>query len=63
MNNQRIRLKKLSKTESEYKGCVIAKYENAKGFTRWSVEKDGEELLFDFTQQTSCISYIDNFVK
>lgn len=50
----------VSKMETKYKGYIIAKYRNTKNGIRWSVEKDGIELMFDQTRKWMCIEYIDS---
>lgn len=49
--------------ETQYKGYTIAKYLNANNGTRWSVEKDGEELIIDQTRKYLCERYIDSLMK
>ncbi len=47
-----------------YKGCVIGKYENGNGATRWMVMKDNVELTnTDFTLLQNAQNYIDVYVK
>lgn len=49
--------------ETEYKGYIIFKYENAKGGKRWGVEKDGIEILADQTRKYLCIRKINDLVS
>jgi len=44
-----------------YKGCIIGKYESARGGVRWMVEKDNVDLAGDFTLLRSAQNYIDVF--
>jgi len=46
-----------------YKGCVIGKYENARGAVRWLVMKNSKELTTtDFTSIINAKNYIDVYV-
>tara|TARA_R110000850_G_scaffold156705_1_gene280919 strand:- start:1157 stop:1312 length:156 start_codon:yes stop_codon:yes gene_type:complete len=49
--------------EIQYKGYTIAKYLNANNGIRWSVEKDGKELIFDQTKKYLCIRYVDSLLR
>ena len=49
--------------ETQYKGYTIAKYLNANNGVRWSVEKDGEELMFDQTKKYLCTRYVDSLTR
>tara|TARA_R110002124_G_C8724082_1_gene495979 strand:+ start:73 stop:225 length:153 start_codon:yes stop_codon:yes gene_type:complete len=46
--------------EIQYKGYTIAKYLNANNGVRWSVEKNGEELIVDQTRKWMCVAYINS---
>ena len=48
---------------TQYKGYTIAKYLNANNGVRWSVEKNGEELIFDQTKKYLCVAYIDSLTR
>ena len=50
---------KTSSNEYSYKGFTIARYENANGGTRWSVEQDGKELAFDLSRKWVAVDQID----
>jgi len=49
--------------ETEYKGYIIAKYRNARNGVRFSVEKNGKEILIDQTRKWMCKEYIDGRVR
>lgn len=51
--------KKISQNEYEYKGYIIARYENARGGTRWSIEREGCELKFDLSARWVAVDQID----
>jgi len=52
-----------NKMATQYKGYTIAKYLNANNGVRWSVEKDGEELMIDQTKKYLCTRYIDSLTR
>ena len=42
-----------------YKGCILGKYESAKGGVRWMVEKDGREVIVDYRSLMAVKDYVD----
>ena len=58
-----MKLQKIKGTKDySYKGCLILKYESARGGVRWMVEKDGKDLAGDFTKLMNAQNYIDVYV-